>query len=180
MKNSNEIPSFIHEIDVLGQNKSNRKGKVAFIGKWVYVVGIVIILGSIYLLFFVDRRKIKYDSLTGKIEYRGNFNELGHQDGKWTYYFENGTTKSELNYDNGQLNGFSREWFPQGQLNEACYYSKGQLNGPYVSYFRNGSKYSELEFKDGKEDGEIRQWDSLGNLISHKIFKEGKEISNIK
>ena len=74
--------------------------------------------------------------LGGKTEYEGSYKD-GKEDGKWTYWYENGQKKSEITYKDG----------------------KREL---YTEWHENGQKRFEATFKDGELIEETR-WDEDGN-----------------
>jgi antitoxin component YwqK of YwqJK toxin-antitoxin module len=77
--------------------------------------------------------------------------EKGLKQGVWKTYFENGRTKSEINYKDDLLNGSYKEYDENGNLSVLLQYAKGIL----------------MEQKDTAEmDIEIRnQLDSDGNIL---------------
>jgi antitoxin component YwqK of YwqJK toxin-antitoxin module len=78
-------------------------------------------------------------------------------------------------YNNGLLNGTSKKWYPNKQLMEERFYSKGRKNGKHVSYWQNGNKRFEFFAKDDAYEGELKEWSVDGNLIHLANFKNGQE-----
>ena len=114
-------------------------------------------------------------------------------DGIKKSYFDDGTLKSELRYENEKLNGecfwyyangkplmqatfkdnvkdghFMR-WHENGKLMEDCYYKNGELDSVYHSYTLNGILASEEHYKNGLLDGDFKKWYENG-----QVFQDGQ------
>ena len=79
------------------------------------------------------------NNLGGKTEYEGSYKN-GKQDGKWTYWWENGQKGAEETYKDGKEEGLWTQWY------------------------ENGQKRGEATFKDGSLIS-VKCWDEDGNEI---------------
>ena len=114
-------------------------------------------------------------------------------DGSTKSYWDDGTLKSVLRYENGKLNGeclwyyangkpmmqacykanakdgrFMR-WHENGNLMEDCYYKDNELDSVYRSYSLKGILASEEHYSNGKLDGEFKKWYDNG-----QVFQDGQ------
>jgi antitoxin component YwqK of YwqJK toxin-antitoxin module len=101
----------------------------------------------------------------------------GAPQGVQTYWFEDGQTKLEVEYDNGAKEGPWQEWYPNGQLRAKGSYSKGKPDGELAFWREDGSQWSVKSYQDGKRHGQWQEWDAAGNLISSQRYEKGIEVS---
>ena len=80
--------------------------------------------------------------LGGKTEYEGSYKN-GKQDGKWTYWWENGQKGAEETYKDGKEEGLWTVWY------------------------ENGQKKQEGTYKDGKKS-KLKCWNERGKKIRCK------------
>ena len=106
----------------------------------------------------------------------------GIPDGSWKTYKYNKLAE-ERNYDNGVLNGPSKEYYPDGTVKTSRNFVKGKPDGKFLQYGANGKIESEVNYKNGLQDGPEIRYDSEGNIRSQSNYTEGKasgkEIKNI-
>lgn len=109
-----------------------------------YNDGIIQIISKYHNDFLVDR------------EFINQTDQKGQKQGVWREYYDNDNIKSEINYKNGLLNGYSREYNQAGKLLESKFYENGVL----------------IERGNNEEiQAEIRnQFDKDGNLVSSGSF----------
>jgi antitoxin component YwqK of YwqJK toxin-antitoxin module len=50
-------------------------------------------------------------------------------------------------YNDGALNGMTKFWYPNGQLESVEPYENGQINGNVIRYYRNGQKKARIPMK---------------------------------
>jgi len=102
--------------------------------------------------------------------------------GKWKEFYENGNPHFELIYLNDTLNGFCKEFNPDGTLKGISKYNMGnkEENVPELAvldirnnYYADGKIKSQETYKDGQPEGTFKYYDTLGIITSAKIYKEG-------
>jgi len=102
--------------------------------------------------------------------------------GKWKTFYENGNPHFELMYLNDTLNGFSKEYNPDGTLKGISKYNMGVLEKdvPELSaldmrniYYEDGRIKSVETYKDGLPEGTFKYYDTTGKVTDAKIYKDG-------
>ena len=88
--------------------------------------------------------------------------------------------KSELYLKEGKLDGSSKKWYRNGQLeyktnsindeNDRLHIENDRL---HIEWYENGQLKSERNYKEGKENGFQKQWYESGQLQSEASFKDG-------
>ena len=163
---------------------------------------------SILLLWFAQWKKegaYQYNSLSGKTTLQGDFingveegvwkafydngqpdyvgNYLsGKHDSTWVYHFPNGEISSIADFRNGDRNGITRNFGPEGIPLLEKLYIEGHLvgyrevntetwkpftgNAVIVVNYTNGKKAYEEEYKNGVLHGTKRIYSQNGNLYS--------------
>ena len=53
-------------------------------------------------------------------------------------WHENGTLKSEWNYEGGKMHGVQKGWYDDGTLKYEIHYQHGKHHGPYREWYRDG------------------------------------------
>lgn len=59
------------------------------------------------------------------------------------------------------------------------HYNNGELNGPSKKYFPNGKLLSEVNYANSAVEGDLVTYDSLGNLLRTLTFKDGEPWTGI-
>ncbi len=113
-----------------------------------YVNGEVQIVYKYHNDFLIDR------------EFINQSDNKGLKQGVWREYFDNDNIRTEDNYKNGLLNGYSREYSSAGKMLSSKFYENGKL-------------------VEGNSEEEIiaevkNQYDSVGNLVA-----SGSYLNNI-
>ena len=84
-------------------------------------------------------------------------------------------TISISGYLNGKLEGISKKWYTNNQLQETRYYSNGQKNGKQLSFWNNGNKRFEFIAKKDAYDGALKEWSEDGKLFRLANYENGRE-----
>ena len=79
--------------------------------------------------------------LGGKTEYEGSY-KYGKQDGKWTWWYENGQKKSEQTYKDGKEDGLHTQWYENGQKRIEGNYRNGEHTDIWTSWDSLGVEHS--------------------------------------
>lgn len=95
-------------------------------------------------------------------------------DGKYKYFYDNGSIEIDMEILDGKLNGDYKEYYENGKIKEHGTFLKGDRNGVYTTYYENGQKESELNYNRGEADGVRIQYNEKGEVTSKTTFKSGK------
>lgn len=76
-----------------------------------------------------DAYKVKEEVYfeNGNLDYSGEYNKEGQEDGEWTYYHNNGNVMALEYYKDGLEHGTFKEYHTDGQLFRESDYKKGEL-----------------------------------------------------
>lgn len=75
----------------------------------------------------------------------------GLMDGKWRYYFDNGSLHFEGNYVQGNADGKHKYYFPNGNLKEEQYFSSGIRQKHWKKYTEDGHLKITITYVNDKE-----------------------------
>jgi len=117
--------------------------------------------------------------LGGKTEYEGSYKN-GKQDGKWTYWHENGQKSGEVTYKDGKRDGLHTSWHDNGQKSGEVTWKDGELDGLHTSWHDNGQKSGEVTWKDGELDGRETHWYVNGQKSYEGTYKDGWLIESTR
>ena len=83
--------------------------------------------------------------------------------------YEDGSIRSQYNYNHDILDGEFKEFRPNGTLAKEGSYWNGKLDGLYVEYYEDGQKHFEIEYTDGRKDGVYTEYSLNGTpiIIAH-------------
>lgn len=121
---------------------------------------------SCYTIFYNQRKnKVSEGKQIGK-DYNG----------EWKYYHENSTTIMTLeNYNNGNLNGVRKVFYPNGVLAEEANYTNGSRDGSYKSYAENSVLLENTNYKNGQYDGQAVFKNASNIVVGKGKFNNGKK-----
>lgn len=134
-----------------------------------------------------DGNAIFYDIL-GKKSKEGAY-KSGLQNGKWTYYYDNGSKLAEGTFLNGEeknkavednvpKNGREGKWlnyYKNGNIERESNWLKGNLEGTIKTYFQGGKIHEEAYYKNGKLNGYYKLYSEEG-----KIIEEGNYLNDLQ
>jgi antitoxin component YwqK of YwqJK toxin-antitoxin module/Tfp pilus assembly protein PilF len=103
-----------------------------------------------------------YDSHGNKTS-EGYFSKDGQREGKTTYYHPNGTVSITATYQNGKLEGERTEYFANGKLASTLNYTNDEADGYFTSYYANGRKKEEGWYVLGQKQGPHTSYNALGD-----------------
>ena len=89
-------------------------------------------------------------------------------------YWENGTLKSELRYEDGELNGISTWYMANGKPQLDVSYSHNKMNGLSRRWHENGNLMEESWYKDGVQDSVFKVFSLKGILVEEGYYVDGK------
>jgi len=132
---------------------------------------------------------------TGTISCKGKFNENGERDGKWQWFYINGTKKEVTNFSNGKREGTAELWHENGTpkskynfhndlLDGACWeynisgiltsrtnYSEGKQTGDGTYFYDDGKQHFTGNFVNGKLEGTLTEYYVNGQLRTIKTMQ---------
>ena len=92
------------------------------------------------------------------------------------HYHPNGKLWQEIPFNNRRYNGVLKIYDKDGILTDAANFNNGVQEGILIKYHPNGQVWQEVPFVAGKADGEVLIYDESGELMSKKVWKEGKLV----
>jgi antitoxin component YwqK of YwqJK toxin-antitoxin module len=134
----------------------------------------------------------------GQILSKGKYKE-GKKIGKWSEFYENGSTNLINHFDNDSLDGEFVKYYEDGQVSQQGTYRKGKRIGDWKEYDTNGNvdmegnfsngqvfyyydrnkeqKIKEVQnYTDGKLNGVDIKYYSNGEIEEKTFYKEGKMV----
>lgn len=129
--------------------------------------GIVLLL--IALVACSNREEVKKDywengNLKSELRY-----EDGELNGRCVWYMANGKPQLEVNYSHNKMDGISRRWYENGNIMEELWYKDGVQDSVFRAYSLKGILVEEGYYVDGKLNGDYRRWYENG-----QVFQEGQ------
>ena len=91
----------------------------------------------------------------------------------------NENISEEFKVKSGLLNGFLKNYYPEGTISKEKYYKNGKLHGESIFYTKEGSIYNRATYKNGMLVGENIGYDEKGNMISKRKFIDGIEYHHM-
>lgn len=86
------------------------------------------------------------------------------------------TRKTEMRYDvvDGQSDGPSTVFYPNGQPRQIVTFRHGTPDGPARTYYENGQLESTYVYRNGQLDGPYQLFSPEGQLLADRVFVNGK------
>lgn len=109
--------------------------------------------------------------------FRGN-----KQNGVYEEWSTDGSTLLErTNYKNGEEDGLTESWYPNGQMQRRTTMKNGNYVGRYEAWYDNGNKNADMTFtEEGFNDGGRKTWWKNGNPRTDSSYKNGKRVGEFK
>jgi len=119
-----------------------------------------------------------YDSKHAKIAELGCYNH-DKEEGFWIYKSENGAIKRAGFFDKGNCSGYWVEWATNGDILLELNYKNGKLDGFQREYLGGVSHYrsAEKNYEDGRLQGDWIQYDRFGKVLKIETYDYGVLIS---
>ena len=150
------------EIEVLYSNNVKIKDN-AYYETGELKTKIIVINDSVqYVLYYAKNGNLESES------FMSNDTTLN---GLSSNYYNNGQLKSQHQFKQGVLHGFSKYWTEEGFLYHVSYRKNGLLDSTYEEWYPTGEVLSKGTFKEGT--GYLRYYHKNG-----KMQKEGKLVNN--
>ena len=122
------------------------------------------------LVFFACQAELPKSETTvrrGIVYQRGETEPFtGYVVGKARESYRSQLCSYKKEYKEGKLDGTSKFWYPNGQLESVEPYENGQLNGDVIRYYDNGQMKARIPMRDGMRSGGGGElfWDKHGKL----------------
>lgn len=113
--------------------------------------------------FYADQKQ-----LMGSISIDG-----GLRDGENIRYHNNGKTRSELHYINGQVDGPIKDYYFNGNVKREGAYSYGDPVGHWQKYDVYGNKIAEYDYFHGRLNGSSLSYHSNGQISQEEHYNQG-------
>jgi len=98
----------------------------------------------------------------------------GKQEGRWTFWFNNGRKSSEGFYKNGIKDGLETLWYNNGRKELEGTYKDGKLDGLFTFWYEDGQKEIEGNINVwGRLDGLRTEWYENGQKKKEEKYVEG-------
>ncbi|MBA3971049.1 MAG: toxin-antitoxin system YwqK family antitoxin, partial [Bacteroidetes bacterium] len=106
----------------------------------------------------------------------------GLKQGMWKTFHPNGLVKTEITFFDDKMNGYLKEYGPNGSLTNTTKYINGtiQTNAPELakldvksSYFETGTVKFTGTYRDGVAEGIHREFSPEGKVIAAKVYVDG-------
>ena len=106
--------------------------------------------------------------------------------GKWKWFYEDGTLKTEGNFTHGLKNGYFKEYDRKGNLTSVSKYVNGEKEQQVeelsrldvkTDYWPNGKPKVVASYKKGVPEGVRREYNEKGEVEKSYIFHNGKIIA---
>jgi uncharacterized protein len=105
-----------------------------------------------------------------------NIVKLNNGNGKYTSRYPNGKLHSECDYVNGDMEGPSIFYFPDGSKQAISHYKHGVLDSNYVAYNYGGKVRAEGRYKLNEKEGAWKYYTPQGILYCTEDYKSGKLV----
>ena len=96
------------------------------------------------------------------------------RDGVWQIFYPKGQLKTETTYENGALNGVTKNYNLEGKLESEVYYVNNKIAGKKTTYYKSGAKEKEETFIDGKRNGKSTTWYENGTIQKLANYDDDK------
>lgn len=120
------------------------------------------------------KAKVNFINGNGSNSLETNDIPISGRNGIFYYWHENGQLATELNYQNGLIQGIGKGWHENGQLSAEANHKNGEVDGQYREWYENGQQFSEVSYKNGELDGPFKSWHENGQLELEGSYKNGE------
>ena len=100
--------------------------------------------------------------------------EDGELNGRCVWYLPNGKPQLEVNYSHNKMEGLTRRWYENGNIMEEMWYKDGVQDSVFRAYSLKGVLVEEGYYVDGKLNGDYRRWYENG-----QVFQEGQYVDDM-
>ena len=83
---------------------------------------------------------------------------------------------SEINYQNGELNGSYKTYYPNGNIYEIGQSLDNFYNGPWKSFYKDETIQADYTYNKGYIDGVYKYYDTDGKIYYEYLYRKGEVI----
>ena len=119
----------------------------------------------------VLRNNLYYNKFTG-VPFTGEIFGLengrfknGELEGFWKYYYKDGQLRNKGNYKDGKKDGLWETYYEDGKLSSNRNYKNGKKDGLWETYYENGQLKTKGNYKDGIREVPMEHYDEDGKLL---------------
>ncbi len=116
----------------------------------------------------IKRERWDDGAIKSELRYEG---ELLNGVSKW--YFQNGNLQVQANYVDNKLEGKLTRWHEDGIVSEECWYKSGVRDSLRRSYSAKGVLVSEEHYTHGELNGEVKKWYENGQVFMEGQYADG-------
>lgn len=109
----------------------------------------------------------------GTLDAIGIVDKDGKRLGKWKYLYEDGSTKSEGEYENGKKEGKWIYYFNNGNTEQIGKFNKGRPEGAWIWFYENANTRRKGNFLNGRETGLFIELTEEGDTLSKGNYNFG-------
>lgn len=156
-----------------------------------HVMSIIYEYGTMTQVVYINGKAGKPDTvaapLTGTIEAKYANGKTafildyknGYQHGRYSEFYEDGSSCRQSNYVDDQLEGERKIWYRNGNLRSTETFKFDDNEGITTLYNENGTKKAEITYKSDVLHGPVKYYDAAGKLIAHFIFYNNDMIKKV-
>jgi len=113
-------------------------------------------------------------TLSGGVQSTGYFNNNKKQ-GNWKEFHYNSKINENLNYEDGNLEGYNEKFYSNGEYNIKANFKNGKLDGEWAKFNYSGVISEKTNYKDGKIEGVYYDYFPQGQLNAETEYSSGKK-----
>jgi antitoxin component YwqK of YwqJK toxin-antitoxin module len=98
----------------------------------------------------------------------------GRKDGITRFFSLDGTTLSEIPYENDVICGGVKQYYSNGKILSVIEYRNGVQHGTLTSFFENGMEQVVAQYQNGKMDGPFKAFDEFGDIVNECTYCGGQ------
>ncbi|MDQ3002219.1 MAG: toxin-antitoxin system YwqK family antitoxin [Fibrobacterota bacterium] len=100
----------------------------------------------------------------------------GKENGPVIYFYADGRKSYEATYKDGKKNGYATVWYQDGQKQWQTVFREGLTHGAWREWYADGKKKFEANYSEGKLDGLATWWHENGRLWQERSFQSGSLV----
>lgn len=90
-------------------------------------------------------------------------------------YYSDSVVQATIEIKDGKLDGLTKIYFNNGQLEEIRSYSNGMMHGKWEKWNRQNIRIAEANYSDNKKEGKWFVWDDNGVLRYDMTYSNGEK-----
>lgn len=130
----------------------------------------------------IEEKEMAWDKIqdfyypnSGELQFQGNYDKKGRQQGLWKEYWKNGQLRAEGKLLDSKIVGLWKYYYEDGKIQrEVDIIEEG--NGYVKLYYKNGKLSFDGGMKNGMDDGLCKSYYENGQLKSIGTIKNNKGV----